>query len=192
MPFWEQPAPALADWECAGEAISLNGNRPAVNRAARSLNYAAPGGRSGVIDPQICSESLWKKLLYSAADLFNSLRCRAFGRPQWIAKLPAKGALPPCGDTREGKGAQRLCPSAPLASGPFDRPLWPRLGCGALMGIKLIGNLSPASVGLNFVHPPLPISFTRCAVSRACCCGLLIQYRTMASLTTSSPPAACT
>jgi hypothetical protein len=44
-------------------------------------------------------------------------------------------------------------------------------------GHKLIGNLSPASVGLNFVHPPLPISFTRCAASRACCCGLLIQYR---------------
>jgi hypothetical protein len=34
MPFWEQPTPALADWECVGEAISLNGNRPAVNRAA--------------------------------------------------------------------------------------------------------------------------------------------------------------
>jgi hypothetical protein len=34
MPFWEQSAPALADWECAGEAISLTESRPAVNRAA--------------------------------------------------------------------------------------------------------------------------------------------------------------
>jgi hypothetical protein len=30
MLFWEQSAPALADWECAGEAISLTESRPAV------------------------------------------------------------------------------------------------------------------------------------------------------------------
>jgi hypothetical protein len=39
MPFWEQPTPALADWEePQANAISLNGNRPAVNRAAPSGN----------------------------------------------------------------------------------------------------------------------------------------------------------
>ena len=35
MPFWEQLTPALADWEePQANAISLNGNRPDVNRAA--------------------------------------------------------------------------------------------------------------------------------------------------------------
>jgi hypothetical protein len=34
MPFWDQPTPALANWrKTLGEAISLNGNRVAVNRA---------------------------------------------------------------------------------------------------------------------------------------------------------------
>jgi hypothetical protein len=34
MPFWDQPTPALANWrKTLGEAISLNENRPAVNRA---------------------------------------------------------------------------------------------------------------------------------------------------------------
>jgi hypothetical protein len=42
MPFWEQPTPALANWRSLGEAISLNENRPAVNRAACLRGGAAP------------------------------------------------------------------------------------------------------------------------------------------------------
>ena len=54
------------------------------------------------------------------ADLFHPLSWWAFGRPQWIAKLPAKGALPPCGDTREGKGAQGLVLLRPLLLGRLN------------------------------------------------------------------------
>ena len=44
MPFWDQPTPALANWrKTLGAAISLNENRPAVNRAAHvnKMSYAA-------------------------------------------------------------------------------------------------------------------------------------------------------
>ena len=45
MPFWEQSAPALADWECAGEAISLNENRLAMNEEEPSWKRDDDGHR---------------------------------------------------------------------------------------------------------------------------------------------------